>query len=413
MPCILKQQTASSPGVITFTHNEVLRGVPKKSRRVREYLCEASRLSRWIFGIHVQGDCSFLNEWPLEPWQSFVMWPDPKAHFLSNVPAKQILPLTCINFMPPWLSREVGVEKVRDICVISRASTIKRITETLYLVRRLLDSKPNLKVVFIVPDPRKQELGERAYRLQGIDENFFVLPTKLFSCAELKNISFLSSSQRAFGTFPLSDDLVADLLRSSRFMLLTSHSEGVPRVVAESLLVGTPCIVSRSLRSGIQQHLTTENSIWIDDELEVGVKQILEGLNNYDRFRIDVEKIRSTFCTTVFEPQLREYLSNIIVSSGRPVEGQWYLNDLHLRLACHGQKHNYQFLNDEALFFDWIEKIGNLSEGEPDEDRLFGAEPLVDVTPYSTVMIYDYVRTGFLVPLKRCLGIITKAFARR
>lgn len=188
-------------------------------------------------------------------------------------------------------------------------------------------------------------------------------------------------------------------------MLLTSHSEGVPRVVAESLLVATPCIVSKSLRSGIQHYLTADNSIHIEDDLSIGASQILDGLNNYHQYRIDSGRMRALFCETTFRPQLREYLSKLIDSSGYPVEGKWYLNDLHLRLACHGQKHNYQFLNNETLFFDWMRKIGSLGACEPDEDILFGSEPLLDDATCSLGTFTEYVRARVLNPLRhRLLG---------
>lgn len=367
--------------MITFTHNEALRGVPQKSRAVREYLTDSSRAGRWIFGVHVQGDCSSLSEWPREPWQSFIMWPEANARFLSNVPAREILPLTCINFMPAELSATADNKKKWDICVISRASTIKRITETLHMVRCMLDAKPDLKVVFVVPDARKQELGDRAYKVQHVDRNYFDLPRQIFSCEELRNISFLSSSQRSFGTFPLSDDLVADLLAKSRFMLLTSHSEGVPRVVAEALMVGTPCIVSENLRSGINEHLNPSNCLLITDDIGSAADQMLDALAHYDRYAIDDAHVRSLFSEAFFKPRLQQYLSDLILATGNPVEGNWYLNDLHLRLACHGQKHNCQFMNRENLFFDWIKRADALGDGPPDEDFLFGREEFNDSLP--------------------------------
>lgn len=378
MPCLLKQPTRDSPGVITFTHNEALRGIPRKSKVVRDYLIRSAREGRWIFGVHIQGDCSTLKEWPLEPWQSFFMWPDDQAEFLSNIPPEKILPLTCINFMPAALGLDARSVKAWDICVISRASTIKRITETLYLIRRLIDLKPDLKVVFVVPDARRQELGQDAYKIQHIDENYFKLPREIFSCEELRNISFLSSSQRSFGTFPLSDALVADLLGKSNFMLLTSHSEGVPRVVAEALLVGTPCILSENLRSGINELLTPTDSMFIQDDVNAAAAQILDGLTHYDRYHIDSEVVRSLFSEARFRPVLQQYLSGLITSTGYPIEGNWYLHDLHLRLACHGQKHNCQFMNNEKLFFEWLEKINALGDAPPDEDFLFGWKEFSD-----------------------------------
>jgi len=410
MPCILKQKTKHSPGVITFTHNEILRGVVFKHKRVRDYLKSTSEKSQWIYGVHIQGDCTYLKSWPIEPWQSFIMWSDPKAQFLNNISADKVLPLTCVNFMPEALSFEKVRDKAWDICIISRPSDIKRITETLYIARRLLDLKPDLKVVFIVADPRSQQLGNKTYKTLGIEKSFFELPRKLFSSNELKNFSFICSSQASFGNFPLSASFVADIIAKSKFLLLTSHSEGVPRVLAEALMLGTPCIVSKFLRSGINRHLTVENTLFIEDEVEPAARQIFEGLNNYESYVVDRVKMNSEFSESVHKPYFLDYLSGLIALTGNSIEGAWYLNDLGLRLACHGQKHNYQFMHSEKLFFDWMEKITNLDKNETDEDVLFG-EMLMDTPSLTLKEFINYLKLNFLNPVKRYIKYIRNKIA--
>ena len=382
MPCILKQQTPNSPGVITFTHGEALWGVPKRSKRVRDALLEAKKSGKWIFGIHVQGDCSHLSEWPMPEWQSFVMWPKQDAPFLRNLPADEFCPYTCINFMPAFLADKPIADKEWDLCVISRASSIKRIEETLQLIRILFDQHPDTRAVMIVPDPRHQDLGAKAYKQQRIDESYFKLPLKLFSARELKNISFISSSQDSFGNFPLADGLVADILAKSKFMMLTSHLEGVPRVIAEALLVGTPCIVSENLRSGLNEYLSDSNSIRISDEPSKGVDQILEALNHYDQFSADRRIVRQAFSESAHLQEFQSYLTDRIKAAGFKVEGRWYLEDLHLRLACHGKKHHLQFFNREQLFFDWLERVNALTSDYADEDFLAGKGEIVDTPTF-------------------------------
>ena len=61
MPCLLKKPSLTTPGIITFTHNEVLRGLPKKSKKVKQFLINSKKNNKWIFGVHIQGDCSNLN----------------------------------------------------------------------------------------------------------------------------------------------------------------------------------------------------------------------------------------------------------------------------------------------------------------------------------------------------------------
>ena len=285
MPCLLKLQTPNSPGIITFTHNEVLRGVPAKSKLVKEYLNKSAEESHWIFGVHIQGDCSDLKTWPLERWQSFVMWSDTSAPILAEIPSAQLTSITCVNFLPK--QELLNQYRTWDICVVSRPSEIKKITETLLIIKELLKFKQDLKVCLIVPDPRNCKFGEKAYKKQDIDRNFFELPKHIFTCAELKNISFISSSQVAFGTFPLSDDLVADIIGRSKFLLLTSRREGVPRVIAEAFTLGTPCIVSISLISGLQQYMNSQNTLFIEEDVSKAAHQILHAFE----FHINLHQV--------------------------------------------------------------------------------------------------------------------------
>ena len=74
MPVVLKNKTKVSPGIIIFTHNEILRGVPRKSSRVDNLLKSAYLKNEWIFGVHIQGDCSNVYNWPYKEWQNFFLW---------------------------------------------------------------------------------------------------------------------------------------------------------------------------------------------------------------------------------------------------------------------------------------------------------------------------------------------------
>jgi glycosyltransferase involved in cell wall biosynthesis len=397
MPCLLKERTSTSPGIITFTHNEALYGVVAKSAAVRDHLVQAFIQKHWIFGVHIQGDCSHLPDWPKQDWRSFIMWSNPADPFLSSVKRAEITPITCVNFLPQ--PSTLPIEKTWDICVVSRPSEVKRITETLQLVQRLFALKSDLSVVFVVPDPRDQALGTNAYRIQSIDRNYFELPRRLFTCKQLKQISFISSSQRSFGTFPVSDDLIADLIGRSRFLLLTSHKEGVPRVIAEAFTLGTPCIVSKRLVSGLNKYLDDTNTIFIEDEIDPAAQQIRDAFDHYDAFKIDQSAMQELFCDAHNAPKLQTFLSERISTTGATVDGQWYLEELDFRLACHGRKHNMQFMNDDRLFFSWLAKIDACKAVEPDEDYLFGNDPLIDQKQLSWYEIITFIKVGFVYPI--------------
>jgi hypothetical protein len=378
MPCLLKEPTPGSPGIITFTHNEVLRGVAAKSLRVKKFLEVSTENRTWLFGVHIQGYISSSDAWPLEPWQSFIMWPDETASFLAGVPRDRILNCNCIQFMPTVSPRPIGMERNVDVCVISRASPIKRIFETLCILHGLMEAIPEFTATVVVADARRIEYGLECYEKQDVDRRYFELPMRIFSSAQLKRISFISSSDQAFGRFPLSNELMADLLHRSRFLLLTSHNEGTPRVIAEALMAEVPCIVSRHLESGIRIPLFSENTLLIDDDIPKAVAQIREGLANYHRFSVDGKKACEAFAADHHRGMLQASLSDRILSMGCEVQGRWFLDDLHLRLACHGQKRNYQYMDDDEQFFNWIEKVSGHRDSEGqlfdpyDEDAMFG-----------------------------------------
>jgi len=374
MPCILKERTAASPGIVSFTHNEALWGVPSHSRRAREFLAKSAAAGDWLFGVHIQGDLSWLKQWPVQPWQSFFLWPDPAASFLANVPAQMKLDRNCINFMPKPDPRPVGMDRNVDICVISRPNRLKRLFESLLIIKGLMRVRPDLRATIIAGDPRRVEFGMRTYSKQGIDERIYEFAQCHFSSRELMQISFICSSEQAFGKFPLARNLVNDVIMRSRFMMLTSHQEGTPRVIAEAFLTQTPCILSRNLKSGIRAQTTEQNTVFIDKDIETAVSQIDHALTHYDRYQVDMAAVEDMFCEEKHIPELKAWLSELIRSRGKPVDGAWFLNDLHMRLACHGQKLNLQIMNRENLFFSWFAQInGRLPGFDPyDEDAVFG-----------------------------------------
>jgi len=379
MPCLLKQRTDTSPGVITFTQNEVLWGAIAQSEEVRTHLARTAAEGSWVYGIHIQGDVSSGGQWPLEDWQAFVMWPDAEASFLQGLPAGRVLAMNCVNFLPDP-APQAG-ERTWDVCVVTRPSRIKRPLESLQIVKHLLEARPEGEFVVIAHDPRDVTIGKRLYERQDVAQDFFEAPRTLFTARELGRVSFLCTSTQAFGNLPLSASFVSEIIGRSRALLLTSHREGTPRVIGEALLAGTPCVVSENLTSGLNRFLTDANTLRVPDEPAEAARAIAEALATPSRSSIDAEAMRALFAESRNLPRLREELTAIIERGGRPVEGDWYLEYLHLRLAGHGEKLNYQLMGGGDQYFAWLDAV----QPDPyDEDALVRALDLGD----------PYARTG-------------------
>ncbi len=376
MPCILKRPAPDSPGIITFTHNEALRGLPAHSDRVRAFLNESQKDGKWLAGVHVQGFVDYLKNWPLEPWQDFVLWTDPDQRVFKDLPSAQVLDMNCINFMPAIPPAPAGQFRKHDVIVIGHASSIKRIHEVMQIIRHMFDLKPDLRVMFVVPDQRDLARGLDTYVGTDIDRRYYELPQTLFSSAELKQISFVSSSTHAFGKFPLESDVVWGFLKEAKFLLSFSYEEGTPRIFPEALMCGTICAINEKTRFGFARGHDNRNTLWLKDDVRLAAEQLVAAIKDPSPYSIDQDKVRRDYVDVHNFARFKAFFAQRMLAHGFVDQGEWFLDELYLRLPCHGKKINHQFMNREELFFDWIDKVVRLNPY--DEDATLGLPPLKD-----------------------------------
>lgn len=397
MPCILKAKTDKSPGIITFTNNEVMSGVFNESS-VQSFLNNESKQGRWIFGVHIQGQLSWVKKWPQSPWEDFFLWPEFSELTAMGIPEEKIIPMNCIQFMPTP-PENTNLDKVYDLCIITRASAIKQIKEIIYILREIYDHKKNLKVSFIMPDPRKIELGDSCYEKQNIERDAFELPRKLFSGNELKKITFICSSTESFGNYPLGNELVYDLLAKSRFALSYSLMEGTPRTWIEALQVGTPVMINEKVQCGLFEPLNEKNTVYLKNNVKEAGQQVIQALQNYGQYSVDSKLINEKYGESFHREKLKKYLVEIIQKKGLPVEGQWYLDDLNFRLPCHGELYNGQIMNQSKFLFQWFNRINEI-EDPTNESDTFGFIGFDDQRTFNPFISFDRLKTRVLRKMK-------------
>lgn len=361
MPIVLKKKTSYSPGIIIFTHNEILRGVPRKSKKVNYLLKKLSQEKKWIFGVHVQGDCSNVFNWPFDEWQDFIMWPDKNQKFLSKIPKENISSLTCINFLSNNIENFKKIERDIDIISITRFSRIKNIEITLSIFKELLNINPQYKLVLIAPKesrPKKIFKNKEHLYLNKIDS----LVAEIKNSSKYKNLQFIIHDTGKEGLFPLPEEKIYDYISRSRYLMLNSYREGVPRVLIEALCLNTKVIISNKLKFGLDKYFNTTN-LFSYDEKNKNFINIVNDINseikNENIFN-NSSKIFKNFDENLNKSKLINFLNDICSKKKITLEDEnhdsWKLNNLKYRLACHFKEQNHQIINNENLFLMWFKK---------------------------------------------------------
>lgn len=341
MPCILKTSKNDQPGVIVFTHNEYLFG-GLKSASIHTLLKKYH--GKWRYGVHIQGNCHFLKSWPDEPWLDFILWADPEVSFLSNVKDK-IIPFTCVHFYPE--GSENCPPKKFDLCIGSRPIESKNFEYSLTLVKNVLIKRPHTSVLFIIPDDRKTNFlsfikGKHRNRLLEKCLDYF-------SASQMRQISFIASSTSSFGLFPLSSELYWHLIASSRATLLTSLSEGTPRVIIESIIHQTRPIVMDKLVSGLNEVLKLAPIVKLNQDHHDVDKIILAIEHENVSFS---QEERQAFLFNQNWPKLTNRLEALFETK---FDNDWLSHDLTNRMAGHIQKRNFQMMRPKDMK-NWLSK---------------------------------------------------------
>jgi len=365
MPIVLKKRERNCPGVIIFAHNEILRGIVKKSLKVRQILSRENKSKKWIFGIHVQGDPSNIKSWPLEDWHDFLMWPNKEDPFLKKINKNKITNLTCINFLDINKKNSyLKLKKVFDLVSVTRFSSGKNVHLTLNIFEELSLKNKNYKFCLIAP---KLKFSKKNFFLNK--ENLYLIKISflIYRLKKNKNIKFLISDSKA--DFPLSQKKIYETIAKSKFLILNSYREGVPRVIAEALYLNTKIIISDKLKHGLSSHLNRNNSFIFhekNNQFNLYLNEIHKTLSLKEKKDF---KIKGDFFEGTNKIKIYNFINKIFKSkkiNTKKINSSWLLHNLKYRLASHFKVQNHQIFNSEKLFLQWFYHV-NYDKNYTDE----------------------------------------------
>lgn len=409
MPVLLKSKNKNSPGIIAFTHGEALWGVAAKSKKVKKFLLDMTRNKKWIFGVHIQGNVDWIGKWEKQNWQQFFMWPNKDQKFLEDIPKDIITDLTCINFYNDNLLQNRIEKKKYDLISITRFTTLKKIQLNIRIYKELLKIKPKLKIIFVSTIPQNQNKFFPDESSKTLEEFKKILKNEM-TPIQLKQIEFICSPQSYFYRLPLSDDFIYDLISLSKNLLLTSHMEGVPRVIVEALNLKTNVIVSNKLFCGTTVYQNDANSLSyeenekLDDKLKA--EDIAKQINDYlEKGYIFENKIdNKLFMAKENIPKLKLFFKKIFNQNNIPLDDEnWCLENLTKRLACHGDTYSLAILNNEEAFFNWFNKISSTDAHLKNEINLYKEASDLDKikTPFKDISYwFNFIKVKIINKLR-------------
>ena len=360
MPCLLKTAEKNSPGIVTFNTTELFSQLFKK-KRVLEFL---NKEKNWIFGVSLSGSYERIKDFPDYSFIKFMLCYSKKSPYIKKIDNSKIIDISYINFCKTYDFNDS--KRFWDICVVSRDSSIKRISTTVEIIDKLTKANKNFKVLLIVPD-------ERDFFNKFKKNSYFNLIKKTFSVNQHRQIDFISSNVNTFGNHTLSERTIHKFISESKLIMINSKKEGINRAIIEGLLYGAKAVVPHDLESEISNlYLNKNNALFIEKDVNKSTEIILNAIKNYKSDDINKSYYREIFCEKKNKSKeiLKDFLSGILKKKFE-VEGKWYLNDLNFRLCNHGTVGTYTIYNNEDRLFEWFNKVENLNHNFIDEDHMY------------------------------------------
>jgi hypothetical protein len=273
---------------------------------------------------------------------------------------------------------------------------------------------PKLKILFIAPidssiASNKKNVNDELYWVKN-----FIKEELSFS--QRKNINFICVPKLIFGNRPLSEELLYQLISSSKNLLFCSLFEGMPRAIIESLLLNTNIIVSKNLKCGIPNLLTgasvfkfSEKKNFFDDVKNASY--ISGQINKFLKKKIKkpVFKNKEIFMENKNKKLFQSFLKTVAVNNQMKIvdDNGWYLDDLTYRLAMHGENYNLSFLNNENAFLNWFDKVNNSKTKNFNEKNLYQDSIVLDKKKFHFNQVFYYINVYYIKIRNKLIKFIT------
>ena len=343
MAHIFKQPTHDTKGILIFTHKEMtwffgrtksnlLKSLAKKplkksSEIVSDFLSRIDISSlfkkirrNYFVGVNIGADPQRIN-FPINC--DFYLAPKE-----VTPPNERIfkIPLNSRNFTPRCFY-DRKYEKYWDIICISTIHKDKNLDLFLKNIRKIYDQGYNYKILLIT---RQNTTQKSSNVYSSLMDDYY----NLFTFDERQNFTILHLSPEV--AFPgLSREVIAHFYNSSKIFTLFSQSEGVSKAISEALCCGLPVVVKNDLRGGGRDYLNEKNSLYFTS-YEKAYEVLIKAIENFDKFKIDSEQIRTQLGEESSIEELKKYFKILYEKHGYSFDRKLINTDrLNVRFGSH------------------------------------------------------------------------------
>ena len=221
-------------------------------------------------------------------------------------------------------------------------------------------------------------------KLKNKEEKYIEQVNKLIEdlkkSPKYKNIKIIDPTITKDNLFPIPEEEIYKYTAKSRYQMLNSNREGVPRVLIESLYLKTKVIISNQLKFGLKKFMNNINSFQYDeskglDGIIYDINEMLSNPIDYSQEFLENDKFEENKNKAL----LVNFFRNIKLSENKYLDeinhSSWKLDNLKFRLCSHFKQRSHQILKSEKLFINWFNYL-NEDENFNDEkySYLFSAD---------------------------------------